>query len=118
MVWDEASCAEWISLAPFCFSGDVALDATLVDGACSDFNVMTRRGRVRSEVSVHRGAVELPDADVTLLLCGDGEWIVGTEALSSLQGLLWRIPHRGAHARPASANAALLSVRLCHDRTP
>ena len=32
---------------PFAFSGDIALDCTLLGGASSDFNVMTRRGAWR-----------------------------------------------------------------------
>ena len=105
-------------LTPFCFSGDVALMATLVGGACSDFNVMTRRGHCRSEVSFHRGRAELPDADVTLLLCCDGDWRVGTETLHPLQALLWRAPRGAIEVRPMVEAAALLLVRLCHDHTP
>jgi uncharacterized protein len=105
-------------LAPFAFSGDVALVATLADGASTDFNVMTRRGRWRGEVSVHREAIELPDTDATLLLCCDGEWRIGAETLAAQQALLWRAPRGVLGIRPVDANAALLFVRLCHDRTP
>jgi uncharacterized protein len=105
-------------LAPFAFSGDVALLATLADGASTDFNVMTRRGRWRSEVSVQHDAAELADADATLLLCCDGEWRIGADTLAPMQALLWRTPRGMLGVHPASANAALLFVRLCHDRTP
>jgi uncharacterized protein len=105
-------------LAPFAFSGDVALVATLADGASTDFNVMTRRGRWRGEVSVHREAIELPDTDATLLLCCDGEWRIGAEDLAAQHALLWRAPRGVLGIRPVDANAALLFVRLCHDRTP
>jgi len=105
-------------LTSFRFSGDVALMATLVDGACSDFNVMTRRGRWRSEVGLHHGRAELPDADVTLLLCCDGNWRVGTEMLHPMQALLWRAPRGAIEVRPMVDAAALLLVRLCHDQAP
>ena len=110
-------------LLPFRFPGDVALDATLVEGPCTDFNVMTRRGVFRSETSCHRSAAELQSGDVTLLLCSEGEWLVGTEAplaLGPLHALLWRAPLASIAVRPARANqaAALLLVRLCHDRGP
>ena len=105
-------------LAPFRFAGEIPLAATLIGGACSDFNVMTRRGRCRSEVEVHRAASELPDADVTLLLCCAGEWVVGAETLASEQGLLWRTPRGAIGVRLLGENGALLLVRLCHDRTP
>ncbi|MEP7297701.1 MAG: HutD family protein [Burkholderiales bacterium] len=105
-------------LAPFRFAGDVALDAALVGGACTDFNVMTRRGRFRSEVAVHLEAATLAPGDVTLLLCASGQWLAGTEAIGPLQGLLWRTPVGALEVRPTVARAALLHVRLCHDRTP
>lgn len=102
-------------LAPFPFPGDVALDATLIGGACSDFNVMTRRGRYRGEVSVHRSAAELTaDADITLLLCCASAWKVGAETLGPEQGLLWRAPPGAIGIRPVDEGAALLYVRLCH----
>ena len=103
-------------LAPFRFSGDLPLTATLIGGACSDFNVMTRRGRYRSEVSVCRGVAELPDADITLLFCSAGAWAVGAEALHPMQALLWRTPRGAIGVQPIDDDAALLVVRLCHDR--
>jgi len=107
-------------LAPFCFSGDMPLTATLLGGACSDFNVMTRRGRCRSEVDVLRGTAELRAADVVLLLCCTGEWAVGTETLATMQGLVRRAPPSAIGVRPVDDGgvAALLAVRLCHDRAP
>ena len=105
-------------LAPFAFSGDGALTATLAGGASTDFNVMTRRGRWRGEVSVQRDAAELPDADATLLLCCDGEWRIGAETLAPLQALLWRAPRGVLGIRPVAAKAALLFVRLCQDQLP
>ena len=106
-------------LTPFRFSGDVALTATLLGGACSDFNVMTRRGRCRSEVDVLRGAAELRAADVVLLLCCAGAWAVGTETLRPMQGVVWRVRPGAIGVRPVDSDTAtLLSVRLCHDRAP
>jgi environmental stress-induced protein Ves len=107
-------------LAPFRFSGEVPLTATLLGGACSDFNVMTRRGRWRSEVDVLRGAAELGTADAALLLCCDGEWAVGTETLGPMQGMVWRVRPGTVGVCPVDDDgaAALLAVRLCHDRAP
>ena len=103
-------------LAPFRFSGDVALSATLAGGACSDFNVMTRRGRWRAEVTVLRDATTLPDADAMLLLGCDGDWQIGAEPLGASHALLWRSAPGPIAIRPRGADAALLHVRLCHDR--
>src|SRR4051812_2674181 len=41
-------------LAPFAFSGDQPIDATLIVGASRDFNVMARRSHVRATVHVVR----------------------------------------------------------------
>lgn len=108
-------------LAPFRFAGDVALAATLVDGPSSDFNVMTCRGVYRSEVSCVHDATTLSGGDLTLLLCCAGEWVTGTDSASSLspmQALLWREPIAALRIEPIGDAAALLVVRLCHDRHP
>jgi uncharacterized protein len=105
---------------PFHFSGDTPLSATLVDGPSSDFNVMTRRGAWTAEVTVHRSAVEPASADVTLLLCSEGEWrVTGAPAqtLGPMQALLWRRPPPRIGVTPQPSGALLL-VRLCHDRSP
>lgn len=122
-------------LAPFCFAGEMALDATLVGGASSDFNVMTRRGVFRSEVSCHRGPIEAPGGDVTLVWCCAGEWHLDTAQaigpslgwslgwsldplLHPSQALLWRSPIASVTLRPVQAEGcAALLVRLCHDRS-
>jgi uncharacterized protein len=108
-------------LAPFRFPGDVALDAALVDGPSSDFNVMTRRGICRSEVSCERHAVTLNGGDSTLLFCCAGEWSIAADratTLSPMQALLWREPIGALRVEPIGDAAALLVVRLCHDRQP
>jgi uncharacterized protein len=107
-------------LAAFQFSGDVPLEATLIDGPSSDFNVMTRRGLWSCELSVHHASFEMTGADVTLLLCCEGEWQVTrdtSEILGPMQALLWRAPSPRIVASPRQTGALLL-VRLCHDRTP
>jgi len=116
-------------LAPFRFSGDLALHATLLAGACSDFNVMTRRGAWHTEVSVARTACELADADVLFLLAAAGTWQIDAGAtdhaaawhLEPDEALLWRAGCSAVRATPsatspATQNHALLQVRLCQDR--
>ncbi len=111
--------------APFTFSGDLALDATLLGGACSDFNVMTRRGAWRTEVSAQRHAFESgADVDAVLLLCIGGAWQIEAGAtdhdanwsLAADQALLWRGPCCALWATPLQSDASLLLVQLCHDR--
>jgi environmental stress-induced protein Ves len=112
-------------LAPFRFSGDLDLNATLFDGACSDFNVMTRRGVWSAEVSVVRAACELADADVQLLLGIAGTWQIDSGAtdhdtawrLDPDAALLWRARCGALWATPTRPHEhALLQVRLCQDR--
>lgn len=105
-------------LAPFRFAGEAALDATVVDGPCDDLNVMTRRGAFTSEVQVHRHAATIDEADAALLLAIDGRWSVGGERapLAPMHALLWRAPSPPVATRPLDAAAALIAVRLCHDR--
>ncbi|CAM5788442.1 HutD/Ves family protein [Rhizobacter fulvus] len=103
-----------VPLDPFRFSGDVALDATLVDGPCRDFNVMTRRGAWRAEVSVQRGQGLLTPADVTMVMCVDGNWTVDGVTLEPMQGLVLAIPPAAGWGEGVS----LLAVRLLDDRSP
>ncbi len=108
------------ALVPFRFGGETPLSATLLDGASSDFNVMTRRSAWTADVTVHHSAFEPASADVTLLLCSEGEWLVSgssSETLGPMQALLWReLPPR-ISVTPQPTGALLL-VRLCHDRSP
>jgi environmental stress-induced protein Ves len=110
---------------PFRFSGDLALNAILFGGACSDLNVMTRRGAWRSEVSIVRAGSELADADVLLLLGITGAWQIDAGAtdhdatwpLAPDTALLWRRRCGALWATPSRPHGdALLQVRLCQDR--
>ncbi|MFT3717514.1 HutD family protein [Pseudorhodoferax sp.] len=102
-------------LVPFAFSGDTAIDCTLLGGASSDFNVMTRRGRLRAELQVLRGAGVLPAAPHGLLLAWRGGWRANGRPLAQGQGLWWAgIDPEAAPAwrlDTADAGAALLAVQ-------
>ena len=111
-------------LQPFHFAGDVPLDARLVDGPSRDFNVMVRRGVLRSEVACVTREAPIDPAHITLLMAVDGEWVVESEGepqrLEPSQALLWREPPTSIKAWPAFLRTAssLLVVRLCHDAAP
>ena len=110
-------------LEPFHFSGDVALQSTLFDGACIDFNVMVRRGLFTADVRCHRGEAEVAASAAMLMLCCVGEWQIGdhaSPALQPMQAMLSRRPVRPMRVRPTGGGSAarLLHVRLCHDATP
>jgi uncharacterized protein len=109
-------------LVPFQFPGDVALTATLVDGPSSDFNVMTRRGAFRSEVACHRVQADLQRADIVMLVCSTGRWLVhcdGRHELTCMQALLLRAPQLPLLIEPLAPtpNPALLSVRLWREQS-
>ena len=94
-------------LAPFAFSGDAAIDCTLLGGASSDFNVMTRRGRLRAELRVLRDSQTLPAAAHGLLLAWQGDWQVNGQALAQGQGLWWADAAHIASVANAEGRAAL-----------
>ena len=113
---------------PFHFSGDLPLSAEPIAGPSSDFNVMTRRGRLRSVVTCRSAATRLHADDVALLLCVAGEWrtdVPDAPILGPRQVLLWREGSMAIQVEPqrAAPEARLLFVRLlvsglCHDATP
>lgn len=125
--------------APYAFAGEAAVEATLVDGPCTDLNVMTRRNRWRVEVHTVCHAATVAGADVTLLLGVQGVWRLqdaqgcsdaagsgSTEPTSAVtefgpsQGLLWRRAMPPLRLRPSADAGApcVLLVRLCHHRQP
>jgi uncharacterized protein len=109
--------------APFHFSGDVPLMATLIGGPSRDLNVMTRRGGLRSVLVCHRRAAHLHAQGPALLLCCTGHWRTDDPAAPMLgpqQGLLWRFGTDAVQVEPQSnaPEPRLLFVRLCHDATP
>jgi environmental stress-induced protein Ves len=113
--------------APFHFSGDVPLAATLIGGPSRDLNVMTRRGGLRSEVVCHATSARLHAEGPAMLLCCTGAWRTDDPAAPTLgpqQGLLWRFGTLPVHVdpQPGALEPRLLFVRLlvagvCHDAT-
>ena len=104
-------------MVPWTFDGERALAARLTGGPCSDFNVMTRRGRWRADVRVLHGAAAVASGHVTLLLAVEGTWQVGKEAIEPMQALLWHGLEAPITVAPRSTGtaSALIHVRLCHD---
>ncbi|WP_369820961.1 HutD family protein [Pseudorhodoferax sp. Leaf274] len=98
-------------LAPFAFSGDARIDCTLLGGASSDFNVMTRRGRLRAELRVLRGAAGLAAAPHGLLLAWRGGWRAGGQPLAQGQGLWWADAATPWAVATDDPDAALLAVQ-------
>lgn len=99
-------------LVPFGFSGDLQIASTMLGGPSSDFNVMSRRGRLRATLRVLHAHTTLQAAPHGLLLAWRGAWRAGEQALAAGQGLWWAdAPHAWTLAPQASADAALLAVQ-------
>jgi uncharacterized protein len=103
-------------LQPFAFSGDEALDCTLLGGPSEDFNVMTRRRTLRAEVRVLREESTLAPAPRGLLLAVRGHWLLqadeAAQDCTAGQGLWWDGEAQGRLARPQGDDPALLWVHL------
>lgn len=99
-------------LRPFAFSGNEALDCTLLGGASHDFNVMTRRGQWRAEVQVLAQAADLPAAPHGVLLALHGAWRLNDEQCLAGEGRCWADESRAWQVAPDSADARLAAVRI------
>ena len=99
---------------PFAFSGDVPLDCTLLGGASSDFNVMSRRATCAADVTVIRDPQSLQASRDGLLLCLDGQWRAGDEMLQKDEGLWWAQSPLAWTLEPLTADATLVTVRWSH----
>ena len=97
---------------PFAFSGDEAIDCTLLGGASDDFNVMTRRAQWRAEVRVLDSASAIETAPHGVLLALRGAWRLNDEACREGEGLQWADATQAWQALPEGADARLLAVRI------
>jgi environmental stress-induced protein Ves len=97
---------------PFAFSGDEAIDCTLLGGASNDFNVMTRRGQWRAEVRVLDGASVIDASPHGVLLALRGAWRLNDEACREGEGLRWADATQAWQAVPEDSDARLLAVRI------
>lgn len=75
---------------PFAFSGDVALSARRIDGATTDFNIMTRRDVCRAAVTAHGDSFIASGPLGGVLYVMSGVWKVGSGAvLNAGEGVYW-----------------------------
>lgn len=99
---------------PFAFSGDSAIDCTLLGGASSDFNVMTRRGQWHAELQVLDQATSMAPAPhgVLLVLCGSWRLGDGLPVCGPGEGLCWTEAVEDWQVEPQAPGAQLAMVRI------
>ena len=106
-------------LAPFVFAGEVAIDASLIGGASSDFNIMTRRDIARSDVRTLIDDERLDACSAGVLFPARGHWdvqatgaLAATHTLDANHGVWWNGDSLSWDVVPRSADAALIAVRI------
>lgn len=106
-------------LVPFEFAGESRIDASLIGGASSDFNVMTRRATTRSEVRVISGSQTIAKCSAGVLLAARGNWEVrSTESellvysLDAGSGLWWSGESVAWTLTPRVASDAIIAARI------
>lgn len=99
-------------MMPFAFSGDVAIEAQLLDGECHDFNVMTRRARCTAKVQAWRGPAHLPPISQGLLFAASGSWHAQTQTLLAGEGLSWHDQPIAWNLVPEGEDACLITVMI------
>ena len=98
--------------APFAFAGDAVLDCELLGGSSTDFNVMTRRGKLRADVRVLHGSGGIALAERGLLLVLRGNWRLNEIDCAAGTGFWWDGDAHEWRAASGDADAALVAVRI------
>ncbi len=98
--------------APFAFDGGVPLDCDLLGGASTDFNVMSRRGRLRADVDVLHERTDMAPAAHGLLLALRGSWRLNDLDCEAGAGLWWDGEPSAWQVEPRESGAALVAVRF------
>ncbi|SCK07743.1 hypothetical protein VAR608DRAFT_0179 [Variovorax sp. HW608] len=98
--------------APFAFDGGVALDGELLGGPSTDFNVMSRRGRLRADVRVLQERGDVAVAAHGLLLALRGAWRLNDIDCEAGAGVWWDGEPAEWQADPLDSGAALVAVRF------
>ena len=97
--------------APFAFSGDVALNCTLLGGESIDLNAMSRRTRGRAGLRIVSQAMLLAHSVHGVLMSVNGQWRVGGATLAEGQGVWWAGQSEAWSVAPASPGAKLVVMR-------
>lgn len=105
-------------LQPFAFSGDQALDCTLLgEGSCQDFNVMVRRSFGSAQVSLQTQHWNLPATGALLVRRGlwrvqQGDGQAFTLDAAAQDGAYWDDLGHDSVATPLTTDSLLLAVEI------
>jgi environmental stress-induced protein Ves len=99
-------------LNPFAFRGEHTIDATLIGSPSRDFNVMTRRGTTRAELSIVRAQTTLAEAPAGVLYVASGRWRIETHSLDAGSGMWWNEEPLTFTIEPLSNDSALIAVAI------
>jgi environmental stress-induced protein Ves len=117
------------ALMPFDFPGEASMDCTLLSGESQDFNVMTRREKLRAEVSIVRGPQQMGRCPHGLLLAAKGAWQVeisrdakgeglgSRENMATDAGMWWADEMLSCRLTPTTAEAAMIAVQLMPNKS-
>ncbi|MEM6050926.1 HutD family protein [Erwinia sp. P7711] len=95
---------------PFVFAGEDEIEARLIGGVSTDFNVMTRRETHRAAVRVSAEACSPAPQNAGVVYVLAGEWLADTQPLTQGQGVWWR--SAAPSFIPASSGALLLLAEI------
>ncbi|MFJ7499014.1 HutD family protein [Serratia grimesii] len=94
---------------PFVFSGDVALNATLLGGSSQDFNIMTRRGRWAARVQRVTAATTLPVQHAGVLYVLQGSWLLSDGVTFAVgDGGWWAAGEHSGSLTPLTEDSVIL----------
>jgi len=114
-------------LVPYAFDGAASVYGELINGACEDLNIMSRRAHINAEVRVLNAATRVADAHAGMLLAIDAAWQVeGADGrslcLAPGEGIWWHASWGECSVMPAqrtsdtaAAQAASLVAVAFHD---
>jgi len=105
---------------PFSFAGETPLHCTMLDGPSTDFNVMTRRGKVTAQVNLIERAESASSSAQGLLMTWGGLWTLtrGSKrwVCPAGTGLYWDAAEQDQSLRwqmtPQSTQPKLLLVQI------
>ncbi|MBB3180224.1 HutD family protein [Variovorax sp. Sphag1AA] len=97
---------------PFAFDGGVPINCELLGGTSTDFNVMSRRSRLRADVRVLHERSDIAPAAHGLLLALRGRWQLNDLDCAAGSGVWWDGEPTEWQAVSNDADAALVAVRF------